>query len=80
VATVLALVLDTVVVAAPDHGDLPPLPAERHVWRTFHPDLDGYAASGLPACTMGRGIAQDPLFFAAGLAGGAALAGMIQPS
>jgi hypothetical protein len=80
VATVLALVLDTVVVAAPDHGDLPPLPAERHEWRTFHPDLDGYAASGLPACTMGRGIAQDPLFFAAGLAGGAALAGMIQPS
>jgi hypothetical protein len=37
-------------------------------------DLDGYAASGLPATTMGRSIAQDPLFFAAALASGRALA------
>ena len=37
-------------------------------------DLDGYAASGLPARTMGRTIAEDPLFFAAPLAAGAALA------
>lgn len=37
-------------------------------------DLDGYAASGLPAKTMGRAIDQDPLFFAAPLAAGAALA------
>jgi len=37
-------------------------------------DLDGYAASGLPATTMGRGIAEDPLFFAAALAAGRALA------
>ena len=29
------------------------------------PDLAGYAASGLPARTMGRGIEDDPLFFAA---------------
>ena len=37
-------------------------------------DLRGYAASGLPATTMGRTLAQDPLFFAAPLAAGAALA------
>lgn len=40
-------------------------------------DLDGYAASGLPARTMGRGIAEDPLFFAAPLAAGRALAGAV---
>jgi hypothetical protein len=38
-------------------------------------DLDGYAASGLPQTTMGRTISEDPLFFAAALAAGAALAG-----
>ncbi len=37
-------------------------------------DLDGYAASGLPARTMGRTIEEDPLFFAAPLAAGRALA------
>lgn len=38
-------------------------------------DLDGYARSGLPARTMGRTIEEDPLFFAAALAAGGALAG-----
>jgi hypothetical protein len=38
-------------------------------------DLDGYAASGLPSQTMGRELADDPLFFAAALAAGAGLAG-----
>ena len=38
-------------------------------------DLDGYAASGLPSQTMGRSIDEDPLFFAAPLAAGRALAG-----
>ncbi len=37
-------------------------------------DLDAYASSGLPARTMGRAIADDPLFFAAALAAGGALA------
>jgi Protein of unknown function (DUF3866) len=36
-------------------------------------DLSGYAAAGLPARTMGRGIEEDPLFFAAPLAAGASL-------
>jgi hypothetical protein len=46
----------------------------RHDWRRAAVDLPGYAASGLPARTMGRGLAQDPLFFGAALAGGGALA------
>ncbi|MGH2925918.1 MAG: DUF3866 family protein, partial [Solirubrobacterales bacterium] len=37
-------------------------------------DLDGYVSTGLPARTMGRTIAEDPLFFAAPLAAGEALA------
>jgi hypothetical protein len=36
-------------------------------------DLAGYAASGLPTRTMGRGIEEDPLFFAAPLAAGTLL-------
>ena len=40
-------------------------------------DLDGYAASGLPVTTMGRTIAEDPLFFAAPLAAGRALAEVV---
>jgi len=36
-------------------------------------DIKGYEASGLPARTMGRTLAEDPLFFAAALASGRAL-------
>ena len=46
----------------------------RHDWRRGMVDLPAYAASGLPAQTMGRGLTDDPLFFGAALAGGAALA------
>jgi hypothetical protein len=46
----------------------------RHDWRRATVDLPAYAASGLPAETMGRGLTVDPLFFAAALAGGSALA------
>lgn len=49
----------------------------RHDWRRATVDLPGYAACGLPAKTMGRTIAQDPLFFGAALAGGSALAEMV---
>jgi hypothetical protein len=51
----------------------------RHDWRRVEVDLAGYAASGLPTETMGRGLSEDPLFFAAALAGGAALAGLAIP-
>jgi Protein of unknown function (DUF3866) len=37
-------------------------------------DLNGYAASNLPARTMGRSLVEDPLFFAAPLAAGTHLA------
>ena len=80
VTTVLSLLLDRVVVAMPEHGDVAPPGEERHEWRRLDVDLDGYAASALPARTMGRDLREDSLFFAAALAGGAALAGMIPRS
>jgi Protein of unknown function (DUF3866) len=46
----------------------------RHDWRRAMVDLPAYAAAGLPARTMGRGLTEDPLFFGAALAGGSALA------
>jgi len=45
----------------------------RHRLREEPVDLNGYAASGLPATTMGRTLEEDPLFFSAALAAGAAL-------
>ena len=51
-----------------------PVRITRHDWRRAEVDLPAYATSGLPAETMGRSIAEDPLFFGAALAGGAALA------
>jgi hypothetical protein len=58
---------------------VPPIEVERparitrHDWRRAEVDLPAYAASGLPTETMGRSLAEDPLFFAAALAGGSAL-------
>jgi hypothetical protein len=46
----------------------------RHDWRRAPVDMPAYVASGLPAETMGRTLIDDPLFFAAALAGGAVLA------
>ena len=46
----------------------------RHDWRAAAVDFPGFAACGLAAATMGRGLAEDPLFFGGALAGGAALA------
>lgn len=51
---------------------------DRHDVAVEPVDLEGYAASGLPAETMGRTIAEDPLFFAAPLAAGAAMAGAVR--
>ena len=45
----------------------------RHDWRRAVVDLPAYAACGLSSETMGRTLAQDPLFFGAALAGGGAL-------
>lgn len=66
---------------ARDGGSAPdPLAAIAEVCRGRHDvavervELDGYAASGLPVRTMGRTLEEDPLFFAAPLAAGRALA------
>jgi hypothetical protein len=52
----------------------------RHDWRRGPVDLPAYLASGLPAETMSRSLLQDPLFFAAALAGGAVLSELCEYS
>lgn len=73
--TVLELLLAPVAVGCP--SDFPDAAAElanaregRHHVHLHHVDLDAYAAAGLPTKTMGRTLAEDPLFFAAPLAAG----------
>jgi hypothetical protein len=44
---------------------------DRHEWLERPADLDGYFATSLPSRSMGR---EDPLFFAAALVAGTALA------
>lgn len=62
--------------ASPDAAlaELIEVTKDRHDLAVFDIDLDGYAASGMPTRTMGRELQEDPLFFAAALAAGAALA------
>lgn len=71
--TVMDLLLERVVVPLPHEVDAPQ-EADRHEVITAKVDLDGYAASGLPARTMGRELAEDTLFFASALAAGSVLA------
>jgi hypothetical protein len=47
---------------------------ERHEVQPREVALDEYAASGLSATHMGRSIGEDPIFFAAALAAGDAVA------
>ncbi|MDX6698313.1 MAG: hypothetical protein QOE65_1710 [Solirubrobacteraceae bacterium] len=73
---VLRLLLGRAIVALPKGTD-PELPDdERHDFRGVGVDLPGYAASGLPAKTMGRTLQEDPEFFAAALAAGTVLGEM----
>lgn len=76
--TVLELLLGGVAVPVPEGsaevaGQLTDAARTGHRLHEAPADLKGYSASGLPARTMGRGIEEDPLFFAAALAAGAAL-------
>jgi hypothetical protein len=76
--TVLELLLGAVEVPVPSNEPVPiailaTAAGWRHRLREAPVDLAGYAATGLPAKTMGRSLEQDPLFFAAALAAGAAL-------
>jgi hypothetical protein len=69
-ATVLELLLAPVTIAIPE-GATNLLVTDRHVVKPVSVDLDAYASSGLPTSTMGRKLADDPLFFEAPLATGA---------
>jgi hypothetical protein len=75
-ATVLRMLLGNVGVPAPNGSvdELREACGDRHeIWpREAH--LDEYVESGLPSRHMGRGIAEDRLFFEAALASGDALA------
>lgn len=78
-ATVLGLLLAPVTVPIP--ASAPELASQvssasigLHRVEAVPVDLAGYAASGLPATTMGRALADDPLFFEAALAAGAFVA------
>jgi Protein of unknown function (DUF3866) len=76
--TVLELLLGAVEIPVPTNEPVPiavlaTAAGWRHRLREAPVDLAGYAATGLPAKTMGRGLEEDPLFFAAALAAGAAL-------
>jgi hypothetical protein len=74
-AGVLDLLLRPVLVPLPaglamEHSSIP----GSHEIAEYAANVDDYSRSGLPVSTMGRSIAEDPLFFQAGLAGGEALA------
>ena len=76
--TVMALLLGGVGVPLPAGNpevasQLASAAGDRHRLQEAPTDLHGYAASGLQTRTMGRDIEEDPLFFAAPLAAGAAL-------
>jgi len=77
--TVLDLLLAPVRIAVPAGyaevaSELREAAAGRHRLLEAEADLSAYAASGLPTTTMGRSLADDPLFFAAPLAAGTLLA------
>lgn len=76
--TVLELLLGAVGIPVPEGSSaiaaqLAGAAGNRHKLHEAPPDLAGYAASGLPARTMGRDIDEDPLFFVAPLAAGQVL-------
>ena len=73
--TVLDLLLAPVIVALPAALDRErPACVTRHDWRRTSVDLPAFAGSGLATRIMGRTLTEDPLFFAAALAGGTVLA------
>jgi hypothetical protein len=78
-ATVLDLLLGAVTVAVPEMVEdggaelashIATAGGGRHHSKFTSVDLDGYATTALPTTTMGRSLADDPLFFAAPLAAG----------
>jgi hypothetical protein len=82
--TVLSLLLAPAIVALPQDENLQldsaGAAAQRHELRSAPVDIDGFGASGLPAQTMGRGLADDPVFFSAALAAGSVAAAISERS
>jgi hypothetical protein len=76
--TVLDLLLAPVQVPVPAGGPPPPTlidaTADRHHVVEAPADISIYEEADIPTRTMGRSIQEDPLFFAAALASGSALA------
>jgi hypothetical protein len=77
--TVLELLLGAVEIPVPSNEPIPiailaTAAGWRHRLREESVDLPAYEETGLPSRTMGRSIAEDPLFFAAALASGGVLA------
>jgi hypothetical protein len=82
--TVLELLLAPVQVAMPPGNEsiaseLQQATADRHQLLEASVDLAAYEAAGLPTTTMGRPLANDPLFFAAPLSAGRLLAEQHRP-
>ena len=75
--TVLELLLAPVTVPVPPGCGREVPRGTGHEVLELDADVEGYAASGLSAPTMGRGLGEDRLFFAAALAAGEALAAKI---
>jgi len=76
--TVMRMLLGAVEIPVPSDNPvvtakLADAAAWRHKLTEVSADLEAYAATGLPARTMGRSLEEDPLFFAAPLAAGGAL-------
>lgn len=77
--TVLKMLLAPVTIPIPEGNPvvtarLADAAAWRHRLTEMPAAISGYEAAGLPSRTMGRSIGEDPLFFAAPLAAGSALA------
>ncbi len=77
--TVLQMLLAPVEIPVPASDPIPiailaTAAGWRHRLTEAQANLPGYTSSNLPARTMGRSIEEDPLFFAAALASGQALA------
>ncbi len=77
--TVLKMLLSSVEIPVPSGNPvviatLAEAAAWRHRLTEAPADISGYESAGLPSRTMGRTISEDPLFFAAALASGRALA------
>ena len=78
--TALQLLLAPVQVPVPAGDQAPSVLADatagRHALVEAPAEISAYEEAGLPSRTMGRSIQEDPLFFAAALASGAALGGV----